>query len=1004
MAQTGSPLVGEDPTNKMAESIPLHEVISVLNKSTSLGDDAQEKSRIKSELVGKFDRLDQKLDIIVKENQESFGASVSAFTGLATHVTEAQERVAKVKENILKCKETLRLRKENFIQLWCSSVELTEMLRLLDCVEDVRKVPEQIKVLCAEKQYLIAAKLVSSTMHYLNNDLSKFSALNDLKSQIELQQSTMYDTLVEELHSHIYLKNPMAAPTVKQDEDEKDDKEQDSSGGTTSKTFSTQLMETLVKQNLFTPRLELYVNECIEIAPETNSERFMTMLVESLRTLGKLPAALEVVKQRLHRELSAVTKAARVDVLKKQQTPSRPTGLLGKKGVRKKEKGRLPAMLDLLFERLQDVMARHVFVLDCVRRRKSALAPAAEDIEMPQELSTKALEVYSDTDIWVAIQNEVQEILSDYLAVPAMQSGGGASYGVKKTNMEIDLANILQPRNMALEARDEVRPVRSVFTFAGSDFANSIESKKESVAPGHASLDRTLNLICEPHPRNLPVCYTPVINFCRNMEARLLHVGDQPSGLQQFISDYVTNTYMDFLRSDMLARLKIAADDPDAFARSGSRTQKGTTQSDTDNLIKSVLVVERLLDELQDIHGQLPQYGSSIVDIMADILLRYQAICLDTYKAIMAGNFGDQQGDPDSTKQILSSEWVVEEKIDTLLRQYPTWRALLANKPGLEGLDDGVTPEAKEKTASKIHNEQFAVETELISRRAIRKSNIITHPGSFTVLANMHHSLEWLAGRPRLLETAPRRRMSFAPPTGARLRSSISQGMPKPQQEALIGAYEKFQVLADMCLLNLRMELRCQCYYYLITVLQKSVYELEEEALQPDPNVVQLNDTLCAIEDSVASSLPPIKVEFIFDRLGQLMCQILMCYVNQIKRINDKGVSKMVRNILGLRQNLTNITLSHSADFERAIHFYELLYLSMEEILEQDLEGSKAPVLLLEEYMRIFVVLKQQSAAAAKKYPDLVTRLKKAMVANRKRSSSSALPSTSVEYTTPADA
>ena len=39
--------------------------------------------------------------------------------------------------------------------------------------------------------------------------------------------------------------------------------------------------------------------------------------------------------------------------------------------------------------------------------------------------------------------------------------------------------------------------------------------------------------------------------------------------------------------------------------------------------------------------------------------------------------------------------------------------------------------------------------------------------------------------------------------------------------------YEEFQKLADKCLMTLKMEARCQCYYYLTTLMQKVCLTVE---------------------------------------------------------------------------------------------------------------------------------------------------------------------------------
>eukprot|EP00124_Ichthyophonus_hoferi_P004445 Ihof_evm1s490 gene=Ihof_evmTU1s490 len=867
-----SPLEGLDSNSKLNESIPLNEVINVLNKSTGLEDDGHEKSRIKSEMMGKFERLDKHLDVIVKANQSTFGTSVSSFTGLATNVTEAHERVAGIKENIMRCKDTLTLRKENFVQLWCSSVELTEMLRLLDLVEDVRKVPEQMKVLVGKDQHRVAALLVSSTLHYLKTDLSKFAALNDLRLQIEGQLTELYDTLVDKLHLVLYSK-PSVHKLGDLEAEEKEDQEHMTAS--TSKT-TMQLMEILMKQNLFTPRIERYVKECVEVDLESNSVRFLRALVESLRTLGRLPTALEVLKLRLHRELSIVAKDVLLDAHKKQ---SMRASTSSKSHVSSSKKGNVifTTMLEMLFDRFQDVMAKHVIILDCVRNKRDLVfADEYNDSVTSDANATKASNVYTDNDVWLAIQKEVQEVLSTYLAAPTMTMRG-AGYSGKSRTIEFDWATLMTPRNLALEARDDYVPTHTLFTFSGSDFANTIDSKRETLEVGQ--VDRSHDMICEATPANLPLCFTPVVNFCRNMEARLMVTNDGSSPLQLYLQDYVTETYMDFLRSDIMGRLKMATDDPDAFSHNSTRLQK-LHPSESDKLIKSAVVMERLLDELQELYKQLPSYMAMIEDVMVSVVHGYHTVCAETYHSIVMGDFENQQGAPITSKQ------------------------------------------------------QISKEINLLSRGVLRPNNIINYPGSYTALANMHFSLEWLASRPRHLKevtirgtahvvqipTEPARRKSGPSGSGTRLNPQVN----------ISSLYVDLQHLADLCLLTLRMELRAQCYYYLITILQKSRYDLDEEALQPDPNVLRLNDILCAIDDSVSHCLPAAKVRFIFDLLDQLICKILTVYVSQIERINDKGIAKMTRNILGLRQNLTNITTLQSGEFEKATRFYELLQLPIE--------------------------------------------------------------------------
>eukprot|EP01134_Creolimax_fragrantissima_P006730 CFRG6730T1 len=57
----------------------------------------------------------------------------------------------------------------------------------------------------------------------------------------------------------------------------------------------------------------------------------------------------------------------------------------------------------------------------------------------------------------------------------------------------------------------------------------------------------------------------------------------------------------------------------------------------------------------------------------------------------------------------------------------------------------------------------------------------------------------------------------------------------------------------------------CTVYYYLIIVLQESVYFLEEVPIQPDPNVMLLNDALSSIKDAIGNYVPTQKIEYVYE-------------------------------------------------------------------------------------------------------------------------------------------
>lgn len=59
------------------------------------------------------------------------------------------------------------------------------------------------------------------------------------------------------------------------------------------------------------------------------------------------------------------------------------------------------------------------------------------------------------------------------------------------------------------------------------------------------------------------------------------------------------------------------------------------------------------------------------------------------------------------------------------------------------------------------------------------------------------------------------------------------------------------------------------------------------------------------------------------------MSLILRTNLNRIKRVNDAGVNKLIRNVQSIQQNLTNmVSIRDRKELETAIQYYELLMLS----------------------------------------------------------------------------
>ena len=80
---------------------------------------------------------------------------------------------------------------------------------MLDSIEKLQLIPEQLEARISEKRFLSAVDILQEALRMiLRSDMEKIGALSDLRTYLTNQEVSLTDILIEELHSHLYLKSP----------------------------------------------------------------------------------------------------------------------------------------------------------------------------------------------------------------------------------------------------------------------------------------------------------------------------------------------------------------------------------------------------------------------------------------------------------------------------------------------------------------------------------------------------------------------------------------------------------------------------------------------------------------------------------------------------------------------------------------------------------------------------------------------------------------------------
>ncbi|XP_067012482.2 exocyst complex component 4 isoform X2 [Anabrus simplex] len=657
--------------------------------------------------------------------------------------------------------------------------------------------------------------------------------------------------------------------------------------------------------------------------PEANSEHFMAILVQCLALLNKLPDAVETIKVEMQTELLAIisrtTQQIRDEAVTNTQIQQDPS------------MARQQPLLELLqtvFEQFRRVAAAHATVLQ-------SLSHAADKYRVE-------IRLYEMADVWSKVQAVLQLLLTDYLDI---QNTAADSHQAPAAFSEptSDISAFFTRRKPARQKRTPL------FKFDYSSHALSINSYlkehgKEHPERGRRARERSL--VCPPDPRNITFVFIPLMRFIEEVESA---VGSRPCTLNAFLADYVKEVFLGRHHSLVVRSIETATKAPDAWRATTSPDQMrclGLSRP----LLQSTVTVERCIRDLHELMQALPAYAEHFLSIICNILRSYRETCQAAYRGTVQ---------PDSEdKRVCSAAWLKDEDISRFIKSLPNWTDLQRQKHRHQQRRPLRREETTEEESPEDIRQRNVREAEILASNlgegGINAHEILSDVGQLRGLAQLQESMEWFASSVQLFATHLPRGDSSSPvvhvgPNGI-------PALPEAAVQALDQLAMEFEELANTCLLVLHLEVRVQCFHYLLPrthALTSSTVDSQE----PDPKVLELSRVLIGIDEAMNSCLQPRKSKYIFEGLGHLIAKILISSAQYMERIDDAGIQKMCRNIFALQQTLTNITMAREIALDHARHYFELFYLTPEEILSNVLE--KGPQFSELEYMNAFQLLQR---------------------------------------------
>ncbi|XP_034620152.1 exocyst complex component 4 isoform X2 [Trachemys scripta elegans] len=820
-----------------------------------------------------------------------------------------------VKENLLSCKMLLHCKRDELRKLWIEGIEHKHVLNLLDEIENIKQVPQKLEQCMASKHYLNATDMLVSAVDSLEGPLLQVEGLSDLRLELHSKKMNMHLVLIDELHRHLYIKSTNRVGQRNKEKGKISSLVKDASPVPLIDVTNLPTHWKFLDASQFsTPGSSsvrevsvLEIKEDMELDPEENSTVFMGILIKGLAKLKKIPETVKAIKDRLEQELK--------QIVKRSTTQVADSGYQKGESLSQENQPRLLLeLLELLFDKFNAVAAAHSVVLGHLQ----------QTVVSPSSLYDGDVKLYDMVDVWVKIQDVLQMLLTEYLDMKNTRTASEPSAQLSYASSGREFAAFFAKKKPQ-------RPKNPLFKFESSSHAISMsaylrEQRRELYSrSGELQGGPDDNLIegggskfvCKPGARNITVIFHPLLRFIQEIEHAMGLGPTKQCPLREFLTMYIKNIFLNQVLAEINKEIEgvTKASDPlKILANADTMKMLGVQRP----LLQSTVIVEKTVQDLMNLMHDLSAYSDQFLNMVCVKLQDYKETCTTAYRSIAQSD----------EKLVISASWAKDDDITRLLKSLPNWINMAQPKqlrPKREEEEDFIRAAFGKESEVLIGN---------LGDKLIPQQEILRDVSDLKALANMHESLEWLAGRTK----AAFSNLPTAQTPSPGQDSHANMDLPPVSEQIMQTLSElakSFQEMADRCLLVLHLEVRVHCFHYLIPLAKQGNYAIvaNVESMDYDPLVVRLNKDISAIEEAMSASLQQHKFQYIFEGLGHLISCILINGAQYFKRISESGIKKMCRNIFILQQNLTNITMSREADLDFARQYYEMLYNTADELL-----------------------------------------------------------------------
>jgi len=907
---------------------------------------------------------------IVNEHHQGFNSSIGTFHKIQSAIHASQQRVRTLRAGLVQAKGSLSAAKPELRAIAMSSRAYASMLHALADIERLQALPERLETQVTEKRFLGAVATLQEALAVIRTpEMDEIGALADLRVYLSNQEHSLTDILIEELHSHLYLKSPYceerwkahshrhAAPSIVAADDER-------------AMFAF---------------LDLYdgskaMQEDTSRNPEANTFEYIQLLIESLHSLGKLDIAIDAIDHRMPVELFKVVERSHSEV--EQRHPStmgavaarhrQQHSALGESGTLMREggvdaerKATLEDLLTTLYAKFEAIAEGHRVLHEVV------IAIAKRETYAPEETAQMCR---SFRELWQVLQSEIRSLLHDHLA-----SNDSLGRG-QRTKDAHSGANIfrLVPRDRArrLFKMSELDAKGTAIATEKEDLEFILKSSVPGLVhpeAGHAQAardeeaaalrlaDRSATghkLLVEPNVFNMGVLLPPSLAFLHRLQAIVppaSAAGVGARSLTAFLDDFLLNVFYPQLEETLLELCgRLGVNHPDAFQPDPEWRRHSARP-----VFKGTIRFYAVLEMVSTMLAALP-HEQSFSQLVIGQMRAYYDRCFSWSKALLQRTMASEDG-PAGVKMRLAAELAHDTEVNSCVIGL-----LNLHKGDKEGTSEGAQTagKVKDEAALVLAEKESALLIQLVKSRKIEDADVVNDRKALAALATLHTSMKWLAAKCRRLRYVSPRALDMADgeeekhaeggrgkPNTHRRRWTATNPLDHPapngpylpldtttaqQFDAVVDSFREVDLLILRTLhLDIRLHLLRGIY---VAMDQSYLLGSSTQSNDPDPAILSLTDSLTTVyAASLLPTLPTSSYDFITTDLSILAGNAFTALVGCVQgpRMDGAGLGRMGTNILVLQQSLKGGWLEVAADLGRAARFWGLGVAGVSEVVEK---------------------------------------------------------------------